>query len=92
MYFLGNVVQKFICKGENKHMKITYNGYVLEFSDDGATKFEEVLCSSLEVMAPIYIKQELRENAKKVTAEELRAAIVRGASEEMSMFNLKFQD
>ena len=73
-------------------MKIEYNGHIMEFSDEGAKEFETVLCNTLEEMAPIYIKQALREKASTATAEELRKAIVNGASSEMAMFRLKFRD
>ena len=73
-------------------MKIEYNGHVMEFSDSGAAEFEKCLMMPLDKLAPMYIKQELRDKATMATAEELRAAIVRSATEEMAMFNLTFKD
>ena len=73
-------------------MKIKYNEYILEFSDEGAAEYKDVVCSDLSRMAPIYIKQELGEKATTATVEELRSAIVAGATEEMSMFGFKFKD
>ena len=73
-------------------MKIEYNGHVMEFNDEGAAFFKEVICNSLEEMAPIYIRQCLRERATTATVEELKEAVVIGATSEMAMFNLEFKD
>ena len=73
-------------------MRIEYNGHAMEFSDEGAKEFREIVCSDLNRMVPIYIKQELGGKALIATAEELRQAIITGASEEMAMFGFVFKD
>ena len=42
-------------------MKVEYNGHIMTFSNEGARKFEECLMAPLSDLAPVYIRQWLRE-------------------------------
>ena len=73
-------------------MKIEYNGHVMEFKEENLKSYKEHMGNTLEDAIPMYVEQRLGEREYVATTEEIRAAVVAGAKDEMRLYGYEFDE
>ena len=73
-------------------MKIEYNGHVMEFKEENLNSYKEHMCNELVDAIPLYVEQRLGEKEYTATTDEIRAAVVAGAKNEMRLYGYDFDE